>query len=175
MRVIYIWILAVAFVFPIEFIAQQNIDYFRVKFETCKEEADFQKLIDTEISDTSAFNINVINAYKSVCRSAMAQYVYNPYTKFKIFLAGKDDLEITIIKEPSVENIFLRLVVQLNVPPFLGYSKDIDHDLLYLQNNLESASIPVRTKKFIVKTIIEIENTNYDLDSLSLLQFKETS
>jgi hypothetical protein len=153
--------------------AQENISFFRSHFEKASSEADFQQLLDTEISDTSAFNVNVIKSYKSVCHSAMAQFVFSPYTKYKMFHEGKKQLEIAILTQASVENIFLRLIVQLNTPSFLGYSSDIESDLKFLQTNLERAPVPLATKRFIVKTIIETDNHNYALESLSLLNIKE--
>lgn len=173
MRLVYMLVLWVGIGFPTHLISQENINFFRHHFENAKTEEDFKRVLDTEVSDTSQFNLNVIEAYKSVSHSAMAQYVFNPYSKFKMFHEGKDRLEATIQKEASVENIFLRLVVQLNIPAFLGYSKDVEHDLNYLNTHLEDANIPVKTKKFIVRAIIKTDNDNYDLDSLSLLKFKE--
>ncbi|MGB1004555.1 MAG: hypothetical protein ACPGVC_10005 [Salibacteraceae bacterium] len=159
---------------PITTIGQEDIEFFRSKFQNAKNESDFQKILHTQIAEKDTSNINKILAYKAVSHSAMAQYVFNPYTKYKIFFEGKDELEELIEKDPSCENIFLRLVVQLKIPEFLGYSKDVEHDLNYLYTHLEKEQIPIQTKMFIVKTITDIESKKYNLDSLSLLKFTES-
>lgn len=173
MSLVYMLIIWVGVFIPTQVFAQQNINYFRTNFAIANGEKDFQRLLNAEISDTSDFNANVIQAYQAVCRSAMAQYVLNPYTKYQLFNQGKEELEVSISKETSVENIFLRVVIQLSIPKFLGYHEEIEHDLKYLIENISNAQIPLETKKFIIKTIQETGNEDYDLNSLSLLSLNE--
>ena len=167
--IVYRLLVWVGILISIQTLAQNDINFFRVNFENAKGEVDFQKMIDADIDDTLGFNINVINSYKAVCISAMAQYVFNPYTKYQLFNTGKDELEKCITQEASVENIFLRLVIQLSIPRFLGYHDEILNDLAYLNENLPIANVPVETKQFIIRTIQETGNEDYDLDALAQL------
>lgn len=153
-------------------IAQNDLDEIRNRFQNAESEEDFEWIMDRKITDTQFVEVNTINSYKAVSRSAMAQYVFNPYSKFKYFFDGRDELEVAIEKNKDVENIFLRLVVQLSIPKFLGYSDDIENDLAYVKSQLPKAKIPLKTKKFIVETIINTGNTNYDLNSLTLLKLQ---
>jgi hypothetical protein len=64
---------------------------------------------------------------------------YNPYTKFKYFVKGKESLEQAIKKDPrNIEYRFLRLSVQLNTPEFLGYNSNIKEDKLAIFNGVKT-------------------------------------
>ncbi len=150
-------------------VASNDLDSIRNRFKNAKSENDFQWILNYKVKETDSNIVNTINAYKAVSKSAMAQYVFNPYSKFKYFFDGRDELEETISKNMEVENIFLRSVVQLSIPKFLGYSDEIESDLKFLKENLPNAKVPLDIKKFIIETIVNTGNRDYDLDSLSLL------
>ena len=84
----------------------------------------------------------------------MAQYVYNPFTKYSWFNQGKALLEKTIRLDKNVENVYLRLIVQLNIPSFLGYTTEIKSDTEFILLNIEKANIPEEIKKYILKNLI---------------------
>lgn len=172
-RLVYISVIWVGLWFPTQLMSQSNLEIVRKEFEKAQTEEDFQRILDIPTSKNDD-EIIIIESYQAVCHSAMAQFVFNPYTKYKMFNEGKDRLEVAISKEQGVENTFLRLIVQLNTPSFLGYSSNIEEDLAYLKAHLLESSIPLNTKKFIVKTIIESDNDKYELDSLSLLLESKT-
>ncbi len=175
-RIVYRLIIWVGILFiPTQLFSQENLDFFRAKFQMAKVESDFQLMLDTEVSDTIFGNENIINAYKAVSTSAMAQYVFNPYSKYQLFNKGKDQLEESIATNKGVENIFLRVVIQLSIPKFLGYADDIENDLAYLKNELPKSVVPLETKKFIIKTIQDTGNEDYDLNSLSLWPLNEVT
>ena len=85
--------------------AQNDLDNIRSRFQNAEAESDFQWVLDFEVTETDSNKINTINSYKAVSRSAMAQYVFNPYSKFKLFFVGRDELELAISKNMDVENI----------------------------------------------------------------------
>lgn len=77
-------------------------------------------------------------AYKGMSQLMICFHSYNPYTKFKYFLKGKESLEEAIRKDPdNIEYRFLRLSVQLNTPSFLGYSSNINEDKLAIFNGVK--------------------------------------
>lgn len=80
-------------------------------------------------------------AYKGMSQLMVCYHSYNPYSKFKYFLKGKESLEQAILKDPNnVEYRFLRLSVQLNTPEFLGYNSNIDEDKLVIFNGVKYLS-----------------------------------
>ena len=95
-----------------------------------------------------------INAYKAVCKMMMAQYVLNPISKYGWFNEGKEMLEQSIKMNRNVENIHLRLLVQMNAPSFLGYASDLEKDVQYIKKNLEKSSVSEETKKMILNNLV---------------------
>ncbi len=79
----------------------------------------------------------VIMAYCGVGKIIMANYYFNPISKYSSFKEGKAILEAAI-KADNVnpELRYLRLTIQVNAPAFLGYNKNIAMDRQYLENSL---------------------------------------
>ena len=78
-------------------------------------------------------------AYKGMSQLMVCYHSYNPYTKFKYFVKGKESLEQAINKDPqNIEFRFLRLSVQLNTPEFLGYYSNINEDKLAIFNGVKT-------------------------------------
>ena len=76
-------------------------------------------------------------AYCGVGKIIMANYYFNPISKYSSFKEGKAILEAAI-KADNVnpELRYLRLTIQVNAPAFLGYNKNIAMDRQYLENSL---------------------------------------
>jgi hypothetical protein len=93
---------------------------------------------------TSFNTINTLDnaftiAYKGMSQLMICYHSYNPYTKFKYFVKGKESLEQAIKKDPrNIEYRFLRLSVQLNTPEFLGYNSNIKEDKLAIFNGVKT-------------------------------------
>jgi len=135
-------------------LAGENISHFRASFVEIKNYETAEAFLATEVSESN-FSFSVtIRSYKAVCKMMMAQYVYNPFTKYSWFNKGKTLLEQSIVLDKNVENIYLRLIVQINVPSFLGYKTEIESDTKYILENLEKSAIPEETKRFILKNLI---------------------
>lgn len=145
----------------------ENISYFRTSFQAIKDYETGETFLSTAVSEANYRNAVTINSYKAVCNMMMAQYVYNPFTKYAWFNKGKKLLEQTIALDKNVENIYLRLIVQLHIPSFLSYTTEIESDTKYILENLEDAMIPEETKKYILKNLLNTEDS--DVDSLKLL------
>ena len=43
----------------------------------------------------------------------------------------------SIMVDKNVENIYLRLIVQLHAPSFLGYNKEIEMDKKFIEINIK--------------------------------------
>ncbi len=140
--------------FSVASFAGEGISYFRKSFKGIEDKATAEKFLATEIEEDNLQNAVSIRAYKGVCKMMMAQYVSNPFSKYSWFNEGKDLLEKSIKLNKNVENIHLRILVQINAPSFLDYSSDIASDKAYLLKNIDSAKIPDETKKDILKALI---------------------
>lgn len=111
-------------------------------------------LSDTEITTP------VLKAYYAVSLAYQGKVHFNPLKKIE-FLKGFDTTinEAVIESENLFETIFLRLLIQINIPQGLGFSNSIEED-----------------KKFIKKNISILEQNNYDEEfKLFILKFLESN
>jgi len=87
-------------------------------------------------------------------------------TKISYFNEGKNEIEQQINAHPElVELKFIRLMVQLNAPSFLGYSENIDKDFYtvvkshegdlktYMISNLKKSEGLSEAQKIILKEV----------------------
>lgn len=148
------FLLLVFFLFSLVTFAGEDISYFRKNFKEIDDKISAEIFLATQIEEDNIQNAISIRAYQGVCKMMMAQYVYNPFSKYAWFNEGKDLLEKSIELGKNVENIHLRILVQINAPSFLGYYSMIEDDKDYLLKNIDSAKIPDETKKDILKALI---------------------
>lgn len=137
-----------------------ELDAFRKRFQRVENKAAAESFLKTEVTSKDLKEKITINAYKGVCKMMMAEYVSNPLSKYSWFNEGKDMLEQSIKMNRNVENIHLRLMVQLNAPSFLGYSSDIEKDVNYIKKNLEKSSVSEETKKMIITNLMANDSEN---------------
>lgn len=79
----------------------------------------------------------LLYGYKGATLMLSAEYPLNPFKKLLRFNNGKEILESAITAGSDlVELRFLRLAIQKNSPPFLGYKDNIQEDSLFLENAL---------------------------------------
>lgn len=135
--------------------AGNDVAHFRTLFQNASSESDFERILKTESEGASATEINIIEAYKAVAHATMAKYAFNPYSKMKYFNEGRDQLEALIVKDKSVDNVFLRLILQLNTPDFLNYNNEIEQDLKYFIAQVNTAGLTPDHKAFMIETILE--------------------
>lgn len=63
-----------------------------------------------------------------------AKHVFNPLKKVSTFKEGKKNLERAITKEPQNADLkFIRLSIQKNAPSFLGYSNQMETDIIFIK------------------------------------------
>ena len=127
-------------------VGQSEICEIRNNYLLAKDFEGIEKLITL----TNSANENpLIISYNIVAEIMMIKYEMNPYKKLKIFnyLTHKID---SIISENSnnVELRMLRYSIQKKSPFFLRYVDNINNDLTYIKQNLNTL------------TIIEIEYIN---------------
>ena len=86
----------------------------------------------------------------------MAKYVFSPMSKLRFFNKGKTELEGLIDSSKDVEKVYLRLLIQLNVPRTLNYYKNIEGDIGYLQEHMAAAQIEASFKSLMIENLLSI-------------------
>lgn len=98
----------------------------------------FLKELEQEPQPLSAIQ----TGYKAAVTMVMADHVFNPYSKFKYFLDGKDELEKILKVHPlDYELRLIRFAIQSNIPSFLGYANNLNDDKIFLINQLKQESV----------------------------------
>ena len=150
-----------------------NKDDLRKKFYLSVESSSIAKAYIKELSEIKNNADPLVKGYLAATCMVMAKHAYNPYSKFKYFIDGKNELEISIAQSPNhVELRLIRFAIQTNVPIFLGYSKDIKTDKVFLiknMNNLDASNSGDVELKKIIKTYLTKSGlcTKEELDLLS--------
>lgn len=79
-------------------------------------------------------SIPSILAYVVAVEMKQIEYVFNPATKFKIYIKNKNYLNDLIEENPEDVHLrYIRLLLQEETPSFLGYNKFIEEDKLFLR------------------------------------------
>lgn len=82
-------------------------------------------------------------AYLGAYQTIWANHVINPISKLNTFKKGKNNLEKAISSDQNlIESRFLRYSIQKNAPQFLGYSKHLNEDELFLKKHLKEVQSP---------------------------------
>lgn len=134
----------------------KDLDMIRASFQEIQTEDDIQTIQDFKINGTNPEIANVINAYKGASRCMMANYVFAPTSKLTNFNEGKRKLEASIEEKKGVENVYLRLLIQLNAPKIVNYRKNIDADIMYLEQFLTTAPIDLKFKTLMIENILTV-------------------
>ena len=94
-----------------------------------------------------------MQAYEGCFYFIKCQFINNPFEKLKYFKKGKELLETAIKEDPkSVELKLLRYSIQKNLPRFLLYYDNIEKDLNFVTENINSIN-DKKVQKFITTTL----------------------
>ena len=108
-------------------------------------------------------------AYKGLGRAMMAEHVFSPWTKYKCFTEGRDMVEKAIDDEPAnAELRYIRLLLQLNTPPILGYDENVDEDFDMLTRAFKDGSIEDVWRETFVQNLLQ--GQHLDEKHLKILQ-----
>ena len=143
--------------FTSNLLAQDNFSLkdLREDFNSIESEADVQSIIDLPVDPEDPEAATAL-AYQAASTCMMAEYVFSPIKKLKYFNRGKSSLEELIAEDKSVENVYLRLLIQLNIPRLLNYYKNIDEDIAYLEAELPGAKIDVDYKYNMIRNLVTL-------------------
>lgn len=152
--------------------AQDNSDLeiIRAAFQNIRSEGDIEKILSYEVQEDKAEELNIIMAYKAAGECMMAEYVFSPISKLKYFNRGKKNLEAAITEGKQVENIYLRLLIQLNVPKMLNYNDEVARDLEFLRDRLPSSSIDPDYKRLMMENLLQVTKKKEHREALLQIQ-----
>lgn len=138
--------------------SQQEIDLeiTRSAFQEISAEDDIDKIRSFDFPFGNENEWETIRAYQAAATCMMANYVFKPLSKLKYFNEGRKELEILIEEGKTVEKVYLRLLIQLNVPRILNYYKDIETDIIFLVRNMVDAPISISYKKIMINNLVSI-------------------
>jgi len=97
---------------------KNDLELIRTSFQEIKSEEDINSILSFPIDASDRSEVNIIEAYMGASQCMMANYVFSPSSKLKNFNVGKKILEASISENMDVENVYLRLLIQLNVPEY---------------------------------------------------------
>ena len=100
---------------------KNDLELIRSSFQEIKNEDDINSILAFQIKESDKSKINIVEAYKGAAQCMMANYVFSALSKLKNFNEGKKILEASISENKDVENVYLRLLIQLNLPKILSY------------------------------------------------------
>lgn len=128
-----------------------DIDYLRNQYEKAIADKVLCATLIEQLEKASLTSTQL--AYLGALQTIWANHTSNPWTKYKTFIKGKNNIEKAITLDASNPEIrFIRLSVQKNCPKFLGYHKNIEEDQQFIIQQLPSL-VPESLKKKI-KTLL---------------------
>lgn len=144
----------------------KDIELIRMYFQNIKSEEDINSILTFQIGESNKSEVNIILAYQGASQCMIANYVFSPLLKLKNFNAGKKKLEASISENMDIENVYLRLLIQLNVPRILSYYKNIDEDIRFLGQYFAKALIDQNYKNIMIKNLFSVTKKQEQKDVL---------
>ena len=135
--------------------SSETLKQVRNYFQNIEDENDIEVLTSIKL-DTDDPDSSTVMAYQGAGTCMMAEYVSSPTKKLKYFNQGKKTIQTTIEEEKTVEKVYVRLMIQLNVPKFLNYHKEIDGDIKFLEESLTEADIEVAYKSTMINNLLSL-------------------
>lgn len=133
-----------------------DLNQIRAEFQEIKSEEDIERILSFKAKGIDVSEVNLIQGYQAASTCMLANYVQSPMSKLKHFNAGKKQLEALIEMNKEIEIVYLRLLIQLNVPKILNYHQNIEGDVAYLSENLTQASIEAKYKQTMINNLISV-------------------
>ena len=118
-----------------------------------------EKNVENMINSINNNTEHELLAYRGVCKTMMAKYVFWPASKIEYFNDGKEDIENAIQNNPeNIEIRYLRLLIQLNTPNFLGYNDNIDDDATVFLDQIQDSNYELQWKIKFIDSILSSKN-----------------
>ena len=144
----------------------QSHEAVRQQFHQGTSEENLKNILKRYADETDP----VILAYIGAAEAIMAEHAFLPLSKYNYFKKGVDKIESSIGWQKNLENVYLRLMIQLNAPRFLNYHDDIQGDLDYFSANFHVSAINNRWKMKFLNAILRFDQRGYDFSGLRKLK-----
>lgn len=135
-----------------------NVDVLSIrrKFYASVDNYNIAKKFLKELQSEAKKNSPIVVGYHAALTMTMAKHTYNPYSKFKYFIDGKNMLENIIAQnEENFELRLIRFAIQTNVPSFLGYNSNVNDDKLFLLKNINTLNKNVPSDKDLIDITVK--------------------
>ena len=133
-----------------------------------------QEKLEKIIGNQSYENSPLTSAYKGLCETMMAEYVYLPTSKLKYFNRGKKKIDQAVSQDSGDPELrYIRMMVQLNAPSFLGYNGKIEEDLKIFIKNKEQFEGGDQWLKTFANNLLQTKNLTAQQRN-QLVRFRET-
>ena len=120
------------------------------EIKSCKELHNLSKNCNPKLEPVE-FSYNIISHLME------CNFILNPFIKYKIFKESTKQLDSIICLNPNyIEIRFLRYLVQLNSPTFLGYNTNLDNDYKLIISSVYSQNEDLRN--FILPILNNLDN-----------------
>jgi hypothetical protein len=118
--------------------------------KSCKELHNLSKNCNPKLEPVE-FSYNIISHLME------CNFIFNPLVKYTTFTESTQQLDSMIYLNPQYTEIrFLRYLVQLNCPRFLGYRTNLENDYKFIMSSIKSADEAL--KNFILPIINNLDN-----------------
>tara|TARA_B100000809_G_scaffold119344_1_gene117577 strand:- start:1880 stop:2395 length:516 start_codon:yes stop_codon:yes gene_type:complete len=158
--------LSIAFLYNVTLSAQLPMtdDSLRILFNQIINEDDLENLLRYQ----KDIHTNLSEAYFGSATVMKAQYVFSPIQKYNSFKDGTKLLETSIKTSQTVENTYLRVLVQINTPHFLGYYEDITKDVSFIVENIDASTLSKEWKITFLEKIVFSESDKSDFSTIKI-------
>ena len=120
------------------------------EIKSCKELHNLSKNCNPKLEPVE-FSYNIISHLME------CNFIFNPFVKYTTFTESTQQLDSMIYLNPQYTEIrFLRYLVQLNSPTFLGYNTNLDNDYEFIIDNVYSENGDLRN--FILPILNNLDN-----------------
>ena len=140
--------------------SNQSLDTVRNEFHHAHTEEDYVAILAVESSDLT------IKAYQAASTACLAQFYFSPFSKYEKFMEGTSTLDEIIGVKATFETRYIRLLIQLSSPSFLGYNKMIEQDIQFMTKTISSCKLSSTTLDLLLASLESANKKRYDISAL---------
>lgn len=135
---IYIAFLALPF---FAFGETNDPNVIRHQFIKATQNEDSRASLAEQLSQSEGLDPVIRKAYLGATKTLLAETYFSPWSKYSQFVDGKNLLEEAISQDPdNVEYRYLRFLIQIKAPSFLGYDEHLQQDYLAIKQAMSISS-----------------------------------
>lgn len=118
-------------------------DQVRTDFVRATQDIDARSALVADLRAESSLDETFTTAYLGAALTLLAECGMVPWTKYNRFTSGTQLLEQSILRAPdAAEFKYLRFIIQLNAPLFLGYDANLKNDYLAVKSAISETTEP---------------------------------